>query len=68
MASQNAGNGHPTDRLLAVAGQLTKTGLRSSEMGVAAAQTIGYRTAMMTAALANPIDFANPEFIRMGAE
>lgn len=68
MSSQNAGNGHPTDRLMAVAGQLTKTGLRSSEMGVAAAQTIGYRTAMMTAALANPIDFANPEFIRMGSE
>ncbi|PWC85879.1 hypothetical protein TSH100_15040 [Azospirillum sp. TSH100] len=68
MARQNAGNGHPTDRLMAVAGQLTKTGLRSSEMGVAAAQTIGYRTAMMTAALSNPIDFANPEFIRMGAE
>ena len=51
-----------------MAGQLTKTGLRSGEMGVAAAQTIGYRTAMMSAALTNPIDFANPEFIRMGSE
>ncbi len=68
MASSNAGNGHPTDRLLAVAGQFTKTGMRSSEMGVAAAQTIGYRTAMMAAAMSNPIDFANPEFIRMGSE
>ncbi|PWC33189.1 phasin family protein [Azospirillum sp. TSO35-2] len=68
MAQDTAGNGHPVERLSAVADQLAKTSLRSGEMGVAAAQTIGYRTAMMTAALSNPIDFANPEFIRMGSE
>ncbi|MBP2303099.1 phasin family protein [Azospirillum picis] len=68
MATNGNGNSHPTDRLMAVAGQMAKTGMRGNEMGVAAAQTIGYRTAMMAAAMSNPIDFANPEFIRMGSE
>ncbi|MCW2235453.1 phasin family protein [Azospirillum canadense] len=68
MARRKAGNGEPTERLLAVAGDLTRTSVKTGEMGVAAAQTIGYRTAMMAAALGNPIDFANPEFVRMGSE
>lgn len=68
MAGRKAGNGEPTDRLLAVANELTRTGVKHGEMGVAAAQTIGYRTAMMTAAMNNPIDFMNPEFVRMGSE
>ncbi len=68
MAVYKARNGHPAERLCAVAGHFAKTGLRSGEMGVAAAQTIGYRTAMMAAAMGNPVDFANPEFVRMGSE
>lgn len=68
MARRKAGNGEPTERLLAVAGDLTRTSVKTGEMGVAAAQTIGYRTAMMAAALGNPVDLANPEFIRMGSE
>lgn len=68
MARRKAGNGEPTQRLLAVADDLTRTGVKTGEMGVAAAQTIGYRTAMMAAAMGNPIDFANPEFVRMGSE
>ncbi|MBP2229271.1 hypothetical protein J2847_002565 [Azospirillum agricola] len=68
MAVYRTGKDHPAERLCAVAGHLAKTGMRSGEMGVAAAQTIGYRTAMMAAAIGNPIDFANPEFIRMGSE
>lgn len=68
MAGRKAGNGAPAERLFALAGDLTRTGVKTGEMGVAAAQTIGYRTAMMAAATANPIDFANPEFVRMGAE
>lgn len=63
-----AGNGHPVERLAAVAGEMAKTGVKGGEMGVAAAQTIGYRTAMMAAALGNPVDLANPEFVRMGSE
>lgn len=68
MAARKAGNGLTTDRMLALAGDMTRTGVRSGEMGMAAAQTIGYRTAMMAAALGNPIDLANPEFVRMGSE
>lgn len=68
MTVYKAGNGHPAERLYAVADNFAKTGMRSGEMGVAAAQTIGYRTAMMAAAMGNPVDFANPEFIRMGSE
>lgn len=68
MAVYKARNGHPAERLCAVANQFAKTGMRSGEMGVAAAQTIGYRTAMMAAAMGNPVDFANPEFVRMGSE
>lgn len=68
MAGHKTGNGHPAERLYAVAGQFAKTGMRSSEMGVAAAQTIGYRTAMMAAAMGNPVDLANPEFVLMGSE
>lgn len=63
-----AGNGHPVERLAAVAGEMAKTGVKGGEMGVAAAQTIGYRTAMMAAAMGNPVDLANPEFVRMGSE
>lgn len=68
MARRKSGNGHPVERMAAVAGAIAQTGVRTGEMGVAAAQTIGYRTAMMAAALNNPSDLANPEFIRMGAE
>ncbi|QCO02724.1 phasin family protein [Azospirillum argentinense] len=68
MARRKTGNGEPTQRFLTVAGDLTRTGVKTGEMGVAAAQTIGYRTAMMAAAMNNPIDLANPEFVRMGSE
>ncbi len=68
MAGHKTGRSHPAERLCAVAGQFAKAGMRSGEMSVAAAQTIGYRTAMMAAAMGNPIDFANPEFVRMGSE
>ncbi|MFD1623287.1 phasin family protein [Azospirillum griseum] len=68
MANNRQGAAHPVQRLSAVADTLVDTTRRSGEMGVAAAQTIGYRSAMMAAALASPTGFANPEFIRMGAE
>ncbi len=68
MANNTHGAADPAQRLSAVADTLVDTTRRSGEMGVAAAQTIGYRSAMMAAALASPTGFANPEFIRMGAE
>lgn len=61
-------NAEPATRLLAVAGTLASNSVRQGEMGLAAAQTIGYRTAMLAAAFGNPAKLANPEFIRMGAE
>jgi hypothetical protein len=68
MADNMRGDGHPAERLSAVADTFAKTGMRSGEMGIAAAQTIGYRTAMMAAAMGTPTGFANPEFLRMGSE
>lgn len=68
MAGRSTAHDEPATRLLGVAGTLARNGVKGGEMGVAAAQTIGYRTAMMAAALGNPIKMANPEFVRMGAE
>lgn len=73
MAAYKAANGLsagelPATRLLGMAGALAQTGVKSGEMAAAAAQTIGYRTAMMAAAMGDPRKLANPEFVRMGAE
>ena len=57
-----------TARLAAVVDELTRTAGKHGEMGVAAARTIGFRTAMLAETLNNPMSITDPEFIRMGAE
>lgn len=68
MVDHSAGNGATASRVVGMAGTLARTGVRGGEMGLAAAQTIGYRTAMLAAAMQDPSKLANPEFIRMGSE
>jgi hypothetical protein len=68
MARYKAQTGDTAGRMLDLAGELARTGVKSGEVGVASVQTIGYRTAMMAAAFGNPIAMANPEFVRMGSE
>lgn len=55
-------------RLAAVVDDLTRTAGKHGEMGVAAARTIGYRTAMLAGTLTDPVSITDPEFVRMGAE
>ncbi|WP_207455706.1 phasin family protein [Azospirillum sp. SYSU D00513] len=55
-------------RMLALAGELARTGVQGGEVGIAAARTITHRTAMMAAAAGDPVAMANPEFVRMGTE
>ncbi|WP_051341381.1 phasin family protein [Azospirillum halopraeferens] len=47
---------------------LMRTATIQGELGVAAARTIGYRTAMMAGAFQDPRALTDPEFVRMGAE
>ncbi len=55
-------------RLAAVVDDLARTAGKHGEMGVAAARTIGFRTAMMAETLTDPMSITDPEFVRMGAE
>lgn len=68
MAGHTGDNGNHAARVFGMADTLARTGVRSGEMGVAAAETIGYRSAMLADALADPRKLANPEFTRMGSE
>ena len=68
MARRGKGRGASPARMLSLAGELARTGIKSGEVGLASAQTIGHRTAMMAAAFGDPVAMANPEFIRMGTE
>lgn len=68
MAARRAGTTGPTARLAAVVGELAKTAEQQGELGVAAARTIGFRTAMLAGTLTNPLSATDPEFLRMGAE
>ncbi|PWC54169.1 hypothetical protein TSO221_08985 [Azospirillum sp. TSO22-1] len=68
MAARRAKSAGPATRLAAVVNELTKTAGKHGEMGVAAARTIGYRTAMMAGTLTDPLSATDPEFVRMGAE
>ncbi|HYD31203.1 MAG TPA: phasin family protein [Azospirillaceae bacterium] len=47
---------------------LAKTAGKHGELSVAAARTIGFRTAMMAETLTDPLSVTDPEFMRMGAE
>jgi len=53
---------------MAVVGTLMRTASQHGEMGIAAARTIGYRTAMMAGVLHDPRELTNPEFVLMGTE
>lgn len=53
---------------MAVVGTLMRTANQHGEMGLAAARTIGYRTALMAGALQDPRKLTNPEFVLMGTE
>lgn len=68
MAARRAGTTDPTARLAAVVGELAKTAEQQGELGVAAARTIGFRTAMLAGTLTDPLSATDPEFLRMGAE
>lgn len=55
-------------RLLKVGAALARTAERTTEMGVAAAQTIGIRTGMLMRAAGDPVAMADPEFTLMVRE
>ncbi|HYG85362.1 MAG TPA: phasin family protein [Azospirillum sp.] len=55
-------------RVVAMMNDLVRTAGKHGEMGVAAARTIGFRTAMLAETLSDPMSITHPEFVRMGAE
>lgn len=61
-------NGFGATPVAAMMDGLMRTATLQGELGVAAARTIGYRTAMMAGALHDPRALTDPEFVRMGAE
>ena len=68
MAARRANPAGPATRLAAVVNDLAKTAGKHGELSVAAARTIGFRTAMMAETLTDPLSVTDPEFVRMGAE
>lgn len=54
--------------IASVYNRLIRTAVQQSDLGLVSARTIGYRTAMMAEALADPVELTNPEFLRMGTE
>lgn len=68
MTARKPRRGRSGDSPMAVVGTLMRTAEQHGELGVAAARTIGYRTALMAGALQDPAKLANPEFVLMGTE
>ncbi|MGQ9366258.1 phasin family protein [Azospirillum sp. ST 5-10] len=66
--SGNGGRDRAAARLAAMMDDLMRTATLQGELGVAAARTIGYRTAMLAGAMQDPQALVDPEFVRMGAE
>ncbi|HEY0837620.1 MAG TPA: phasin family protein [Azospirillum sp.] len=58
----------PMTAMHTVMGTLMRTAEQHGELGIAAARTIGYRTAMMAGAMQDPTKLTNPEFLLMGTE
>jgi len=68
MASRRKTPAGVAARMTAMMDEMTRTAQKHGELGVAAARTIGFRTAMMADTLQDPASLADPEFVRMGAE
>lgn len=68
MTARRAKRRNPPERALAMLNDMVRTAGKHGEMGVAAARTIGFRTAMMAETLTNPLSITDPEFVLMGAE
>ncbi|HYH20028.1 MAG TPA: phasin family protein [Azospirillum sp.] len=68
MTARKARRRHAAISPMAVVGTLMRTAEQHGELGLAAARTIGYRTALMAGALQDPTKLTNPEFVLMGTE
>jgi len=62
------GSADTAARVTAMVSELARTAGKHGEMGLAAARTIGFRTAMLAETLTDPMSITDPEFVRMGAE